>query len=327
MIKKYLLAAGKGLVWILALTAAAFLIATLFYRDIPAAELEAKWATPPSQFIEVDGLRIHYREDGQGPVIVLAHANFASLFMWEPWVAALKGQYRVIRFDMAAHGLTGPDKSGDYSLERSVKLLGLLLDALKVDKATLVGTSLGGTVSMRYTVGHPERVERLVLISPGSLESNVRGSSSPPNIPRAVNAIALVTPKSLARYMLTSNFGDKSKVTESLVDQWYVLWRRDGNRVALLDRLRQYVSGDVEKTIGSVRVPVLLIWGEKNKQVPVANAYEFQKLLIGAPRVELKVLPGVGHMAVQEAPEETVRVLRQYLDTEAGRAPLALAAP
>jgi pimeloyl-ACP methyl ester carboxylesterase len=314
MILKYLILAAKGFAWILVACVAAFLIAALFYRDTPVAEIEAKWATPPSQFAELDGLRVHYRDEGRGPAIVLLHANYANLYMWEPWAAALKDRYRVVRFDLSAHGLTGPDATRDYSLERSAATLGRLLDYLHIDKATLAGTSLGGTVAMHYTVAHPERVERLILISPGSLEKDVRGRSTPRPVPRLADLLILVTPRALARFLLASNYGDKSKVTEAGVNEWYEFWLREGNRRAMLDRLRQYVSGDVEHTIAAVKVPVLLLWGEKNPRVPVALAYEFRKLLTGSPQVKLQILPGVGHMAVQEAPLETARIVREYLD-------------
>ena len=314
MIFKYLKMAAMGFGWILVASVAAFLIAALFYRDTPVAELEAKWATPPSQFVALDGLRVHYRDEGQGPAVVLLHANYANLYMWEPWAAALKDKYRVIRFDLSAHGLTGPDATRNYSLERSAATLGRLLIYLHIDKATLGGTSLGGTVAMHYTVAHPERVQRLILISPGSLEKDVRGRKSPRPVPKLADLLILVTPRALARFLLASNYGDKSKVTEAGVNEWYEFWLREGNRRAMLDRLRQYVSGDVEAKIAAVKVPVLLMWGEKNPRVPVALAYEFRQLLTGSPRVELKILPGVGHMAVQEAPQETARIVREYLD-------------
>ncbi len=314
MFIKYFKYAGKGLLWILAASVAAFLIACLFYRDIPASVLEAKWATAPSKFVVLDGLRVHYRDEGRGPAVILLHANYANLYMWEPWAAALKDKYRVIRFDLSGHGLTGPDATRDYSLERSVATLGRLLDYLKIDRATLGGTSMGGTVAMHYTVAHPERVERLILISPGSLEKEVRGRKTARPVPKAADVLILVTPRALARFLLASNYGDKTKVTEAGVNEWYEFWLREGNRRAMLDRLRQYVSGDVEGKIAAVKVPVLLMWGEKNPRVPVALAYEFQKLLTSSPHVDLKILPGVGHMAVQEAPAETARIVRDYLD-------------
>ena len=115
---------------LLALSLVALLVALWAYRDIPAGELEAKYANNASRFMNIDGVRIHYRDEGEGPAIVLVHAHFASLLGWEPWVEALKDDYRVIRFDMTSHGLTGTDPSGDYSVERTVDLADRFIDAL-----------------------------------------------------------------------------------------------------------------------------------------------------------------------------------------------------
>jgi pimeloyl-ACP methyl ester carboxylesterase len=179
---------------------------------------------------------------------------------------------------------------------------------------TVVGTSIGGTVAMRYTADHPDRIERLVLISPGSLEPRVRGRTTPANVPRAADILGYVLPKSFTRFMLTNDYGDPARVTDAVVDEWYEMWMREGNRLAMLNLLRQYVSGGVEDKIRAVNVPVLLIWGEKNKRVPVALAYETRDLLVNAPEVRLEILPGIGHMLVQEAPEAGSKLIRQYLD-------------
>jgi pimeloyl-ACP methyl ester carboxylesterase len=297
-----------------ALVAVLLLLGALAYRDVPAVALEAKWATPPSKFIVLDGVRFHYRDSGQGPPVVLIHANYANLFMWEAWAHALEDRYRVIRLDMTAHGLTGPDPTGDYTLERTVRQFGQFVDALGLTTFTLGGTSLGGTVAMRYAGARPDRVRDLILVSPGSLEQDVRGRSTPREIPRVADVFAHVTPRFFATALLEASYGDKRRVTDAVVDEWYEMWLREGNRPAMLARLRQYVSGDVEARIRAVRVPVLLLWGEKNPRVPLAQAYEFRKLLVNSPSVQLEVLPGVGHMAVQEAPEQTARIVRRWLD-------------
>lgn len=286
-----------------------------FYRDVPASVLEARLAGSASRFIDVGGVRVHYRDEGQGPVVVLIHANYANLMMWEPWAAKLKDRYRVVRFDLTAHGLTGPDPTRDYSLERSVATLEGLLARLGISgPITLGGTSVGGTVAMHYTVLHPDRVQRLILVSPGSLEKDVRGRTTPREVPRFADLLTIVTPRWMAAGLLSSSFGDKSRVTDAMIDEWYQPWMREGNRQAMLDRLRQYVSGDVEGKIRAVSVPVLLLWGDRNPRVPVALAYEFQKLLVHSPAVRLEILKGVGHMAVHEAPDETAQLVRDYLD-------------
>ena len=304
----------KGLLGLVAVIGVLLAIGVVVYRDTPASEVEAKWATPPSQFVEIDGVRMHYRDEGEGPVVVLLHANYSSLFMWEPWVAALRDRYRVIRLDLPAHGLTGPEPGGNYTLERIQQLFEKFVDEKELGRFTVVGTSIGGTVAMRYTADHPDRIERLVLISPGSLEPRVRGRTTPANLPKAADILGYILPKSFTRFMLTNDYGDPERVTDAVVDEWYEMWMREGNRLAMLNLLRQYVSGGVEDKIRAVSVPVLLIWGEQNKRVPLALAYETKDLLINSPEVRLEVLPGIGHMLVQEAPEASSQLIRRYLD-------------
>jgi pimeloyl-ACP methyl ester carboxylesterase len=284
------------------------------YRDVPASEVEAKWARPPSKFVVIDGVRLHYRDEGRGPAVVLLHANYSSLFMWEPWVAKLRDDYRVIRVDLPAHGLTGPEPNGNYTLERIQTLFERFVDERGLGRFTVVGTSIGGTVAMRYTAAHPERIERLVLISPGSLEARVRGRTTPANVPRVADLLGYVTPKAFTRFLLTNDYGDPARLSDAVTDEWYDMWMREGNRLAMINLLRQYVSGGVEDKIRAVKVPVLLIWGEKNKRVPLALAYETQKLLENSPEVKLEILPGIGHMLVQEAPQQSAQLIRRYLD-------------
>lgn len=308
---KRILGALLGLIAFIALL---LLVGAAVYRDVPASEVEAKWARPPSKFVVIDGVRLHYRDEGRGPAVVLLHANYSSLFMWEPWVAKLRDDYRVIRVDLPAHGLTGPEPNGNYTLERIQTLFERFVDERGLGRFTVVGTSIGGTVAMRYTAAHPERIERLVLISPGSLEARVRGRTTPANVPRVADLLGYVTPKSFTRFLLTNDYGDPARLSDAVTDEWYDMWMREGNRLAMINLLRQYVSGGVEDKIRAVKVPVLLIWGEKNKRVPLALAYETQKLLENSPEVKLEILPGIGHMLVQEAPQQSAQLIRRYLD-------------
>ncbi len=308
---KRILGALLGLIAFIALL---LLVGAAVYRDVPASEVEAKWARPPSKFVVIDGVRLHYRDEGRGPAVVLLHANYSSLFMWEPWVAKLREDYRVIRVDLPAHGLTGPEPNGNYTLERIQTLFERFVDERGLGRFTVVGTSIGGTVAMRYTAAHPERIERLVLISPGSLEARVRGRTTPANVPRVADLLGYVTPKAFTRFLLTNDYGDPARLSDAVTDEWYDMWMREGNRLAMINLLRQYVSGGVEDKIRAVKVPVLLIWGEKNKRVPLALAYETQKLLENSPEVKLEILPGIGHMLVQEAPQQSAQLIRRYLD-------------
>ncbi len=309
---------GLGLLGLLLLGGLAFLVAAWIYRDIPAEVLEARYANEHSRFLNIEGVRIHYRDEGNGPPVLLIHANFASLLGWDPWVAALQDKYRVIRFDMPSHGLTGPDPSGDYSLERTVYLTERLVDALGLERLTIGGTSLGGTVAIHYAARHPERVERLILLSPGALEG--RDLTSPQSahrrsVPAAANILEYILPRALPAFMLRSAWGTTRPLPESLIDRWHDMWLREGQRAAQLARLRQYESGDLEGIAARLRAPVLLLWGEANHQADVAQAYELKRMLSNAP-VTLITYPGVGHMAVQEAGAEIARDVRDWLDRQ-----------
>jgi pimeloyl-ACP methyl ester carboxylesterase len=310
---KWLRYLAWGLGSLLALCTAAFLVAAWVYRDIPAEVLEAKYATPASRFLNVDGVRIHYRDEGAGPPLVLIHANFGSLLSWDGWVDSLKDEHRILRFDMTGHGLTGPDPSGDYSLERTVRLTERFVDALGLTRFAIGGTSIGGTVAMHYAAAHPERVERLILLSPGALEGR-RVQRAGGSLPRIAGILEYVTPRALARFMLKSRFGDPAKVDDKLIDQWWEMWLREGQRAAILARLRTYSSASLATVTAAVRVPTLILWGEKNPQAPVEQAEELRKMLVNAPEVKVITYPGVGHMAADEAGPVIARDVRAYLD-------------
>lgn len=314
----------RGLLTLTALAVAGIAVALWTYRDIPAEVLEARYAGPTSRFITIDGVRMHYRDEGSGPVVVLLHANFSNLIDWDPWVEALQDRYRVVRIDMTSHGLTGPDPTGDYSLPRTLALTEQFLDTLGIGQATLAGTSLGGTVAIHYAARHPGRVEGLILLSPGSLEGRERTREG---LPKAAYVLTRILPRALPEFMLRSGFGDPSKLPDSLVDRWYDLWMREGQRKAQLDRLAQYEAGDIEGLVRSIRAPVLLLWGEANTTARFEQAGEFRGLLGNAASVTFISYPGVGHMAVEEAGATIARDVRAWLDRPGGEPPVSPAAP
>ncbi|MCE7904018.1 MAG: alpha/beta hydrolase, partial [Gammaproteobacteria bacterium PRO9] len=233
---------------------------------------------------------------------------------WDSWAEALKARHRVLRFDMTGHGLTGPDPSGDYSLERTVQLTERFVDALGLKQFTIGGTSLGGTVAMHYAAAHPDRVDHLILLSPGALEGRAMQRSGRTELPRVANILEYITPRSLAAYMLKSRFGDPSKVTDQLIDRWYDMWLREGQRPAMLARLRSYSSTDLEQVATAIRAPALILWGARNPQAPVEQAGQLRRMLVNASSVKVITYPGVGHMALDEAGSTMVPDVIAWLD-------------
>jgi pimeloyl-ACP methyl ester carboxylesterase len=216
---------------------------------------------------------------------------------------------------MTSHGLTGPDATGDYGLERTMEITEKFIDAMGVDKFTIGGTSLGGTVSVLYNQRNPGRLERMILLSPGSLEGKEQQKRRG-EVPDAAYALKYIMPRALPEYMLSSGFGDQSKLSDELIDRWYELWMREGQREAQLDRLKQYDSGDILAVYRQVDVPVLLLWGEANTTAKFEQHEEIMELLESSPSVTFIPYPGVGHMAVQEAGAVIGVDVRAWLDSD-----------
>jgi pimeloyl-ACP methyl ester carboxylesterase len=154
-------------------------------------------------------------------------------------------------------------------------------------------------------------VQRLILLSPGSLEGRERAEQG---LPGAAYVLTLILPRALPEFMLRSGFGDPSTLPPELVDRWYDFWMREGQRKAQLDRLSQYKAGDIEAVVRSLRVPVLLLWGEENTTAKFEQAGEFRAMLQNVPSLTFISYPGVGHMAVQEAGDRIGRDVRAWLD-------------
>ncbi len=304
-----------GLILVIAVALGA---ALWIFRDIPADIIEAKYVAPNSLFIDIDGVRFHYRDEGEGPAVLLLHAHWGSLIMWDKWAEALKDSYRVVRLDLPGQGLTGPDPTGEYSMPRYVSLLKKFADTLGIDQMYLVGTSLGGTMTIRFADAHPDMVKHLIIMNPGALNARTRGLTEPPDVPLFFTAIRYFTPRSVFSGLLSSSYADPDGAPDSVVDRWYDMQMRDGNRQAALMRQQQYIAGDIEATIASLTVPTLILWGEANTIVPVEQAYEIEAMLT-LSETTLITYPGIGHLPALEAPDETARDVRAYLDAaEAG---------
>ena len=133
---------------------------------IPLPELRAKYETAASRYLEVDGTRVHYRIEGEGPTVVLLHGVLAQLQTWDGWVEQLSRHYRLVRLDVPGFGLTGPMASGDYTPEYAVEFFEKVRTLLGEERFHLVGNSLGGFLSWYYAACYPQHVERLILIDP-----------------------------------------------------------------------------------------------------------------------------------------------------------------
>ena len=313
MLKKIIKVTLITCVSILGLFIVSLFFGARYPMDKSAEEIEAKYLEDSSSFINIDGVNIHYTDEGTGPAILLLHANYANLIDWKPWVKTLSPNYRIIRMDIPGHGLTEADPLNDYSMPRTVFLIERLISSLGIKQLSVVGASLGGTIGIHFTRNNPEIVDHLILLSPGALNPRVRGSNEPAKLPKAFNLMTQITPRLLVKGLLTGGFGDPSNISEELITRWHDLLLREGQRDAQMARMRQYVSGDIDQVIKQVKAPVLIMWGKKNKVVPVELAYEMKNLLVNSHSIEIIIYESGGHQLVQELGQETAVDALEYL--------------
>ncbi|HEY8878821.1 MAG TPA: alpha/beta fold hydrolase [Roseateles sp.] len=283
--------------------------------DRSLESLVPRWAPPPSDFIDIDGLLVHYRDQGPSsdPLpIVLIHGTSASLHTWEGWVAGLMPTRRVISFDLPGFGLTGPNADNDYSDARYVAFVRQFLARLGVGRAIVGGNSLGGEIAWQLALADPDRVAGLVLVDaagfafePESLPLGFRIARTP--VLR--EPMRWVLPRRAIEDSVLDVYGDKSRVTAALVDRYYELALREGNRVALMRRMDQLAPGPVQR-LGEIKVPTLILWGERDRLIPLRWGREFEK---GIPGSRLVVFPVLGHVPQEEDPAATLAALRDWL--------------
>ncbi len=290
----------------------------LFYweNDIPLEQLKTKYSSSTSAFVKVMNMNVHFRDEGNkndSVPLVLIHGTGASLHTWEKSVLLLKDSFRIITMDLPAYGLTGPNPERIYTQAFYVQFIHEFLTSIKVDRCIIGGNSLGGAIAWNYTSVYPSKVKKLILIDAAGYPMV---SESKPiaftlaQIPVLKHLLNYVTSRFLAEKSVMNVYDDPSKVTDTLVDRYFELFLREGNRQAFIDRMNFSDYPDHEKRIRALYVPSLILWGENDKLIPVENAMKFQADL---PNDTLVILDKTGHVPMEEAPERTVGVIRSFL--------------
>jgi pimeloyl-ACP methyl ester carboxylesterase len=302
------------LAWVLGLAVLGIvaLALWLYAPDKSRAELEAIY---PGDYRTIDGVRLRLRDTGprDAPAVILLHGFAASLDTWEPWAQALSARYRVIRFDLPGFGLTGADPTGDYSDAREMKILIDLMDQLSVARASLIGNSLGGRIAWNFAALHPDRVTRLVLVSPDGFASPGFAYDTPPDTPFLMQALPYIAPRSLLKSNLAAAYGRPEALSETTLTRYRDMMLAPGVRSALLARMGQTILRDPAPTLARIQTPTLLLWGVKDGMIPIGNAADYLRLL---PHATLVRLPNLGHVPFEEDPAGSLPPVERFLSGE-----------
>ena len=245
------------------------------------------------------------------PAILLLHGFGASLQAWDDWAPALEKNLRVLRIDIPGFGLSGPAVNQDYSDAADVARVIALLDQLGVQQVIVAGHSMGGRIAWNLAAAHPERVSKLVLLSPDGFPDPNAKSDKTYEVP----ALLGLLPYSLPQWALRMGgvapaFADDSQLTPQMMQRYHDMMLAPGVRTALLERMRQTRNSDPVSRLQSIKVPTLLLWGEKDAFIPLSNAQDYLKAM---PQARLVTLPGVGHVLHEEAPQASVQAVLDFL--------------
>jgi pimeloyl-ACP methyl ester carboxylesterase len=270
-------------------------------------------------YLDLHEDRIAYRDTGEGPVLLLIHGMAGSSATWEAITPRLAKNFRVIAPDLLGHGKSAKPR-GDYSLGAFAVWLRDLLDELEVERATVIGQSLGGGIAMQFAYQHRDYCERLALIGSGGLGPDLSPMLRILSAPGSELVLPLVAPQGVLT--LGNKLG--SWLTSAGIQapragqmwQAYSSLSDSQTRQAFLRTLRSVVDhrGQAVSALNKLHLttdlPTVLIWGDHDRIIPVAHAYAAHDALMGS---RLEVLEGVGHFPHVESPTAVADILESFI--------------
>jgi len=276
----------------------------------------------PPREVELHGHRVIYREAGSGPPVVLIHGMLNSSRHWRRVALALAQRHRVIAPDLIGHGDSATPR-GDYSLGAHAAVIRDLLVSIGVERATIVGHSLGGGIAMVFFWQFPQRTERLALVSSGGLGREVSPLLRSAALPGAAGLLAVAAHRRVldglagAGAALRGRGRDEGKQLEAIARALRPLQGRPA-QAAFLHTLRAVIDGRGQRVSAADRlyllrtIPFLVVWGERDGTIPLAHGRAAHAAVPGS---RLVTLPRAAHFPHLEDPDGLAAALADFLAT------------
>jgi pimeloyl-ACP methyl ester carboxylesterase len=274
--------------------------------------------------VALHGHRAIYRVVGSGPTVVLIHGMVNSSRHWQEVALRLSDRYRVVAPDLIGHGDSATPR-GDYSLGAHAASIRDMLAVIGVERATIVGHSLGGGVAMQFFYQFPQRTERLALVSSGGLGQKVSPLLRGAALPGAATALRIAANRRLVAALqgagesLRGRGSARGLYLEAVARALRPL-QEPGSRRAFLGTLRAVI--DVHGQHVSARdrlyllgeMPTLIVWGERDRTIPAAHGVEAKRAI---PHCRYETLPRAAHFPHLEDPDGLAAILADFLATTA----------
>lgn len=268
-----------------------------------------------SRFLEGD-CRIHYHEAGSGPALVLLHGSGPGVSGWSNFrgnFPAFASEFRTVVMDMPGFGKSERPEFDRAYPKVAADAVARLMDALGIEKAHLLGNSMGGYVALEFALAYPDRVDRLVLMGPGGLAVNVLGPEQSEGARRLGDFMMAPSKKAMEAWVDTM-VANKSVVDDQLIEERLANAMAPGaleSAMAIFASLGQHPDPvPMYARLKGIKAPTLVTWGRDDRMLPVEGALMgFRQL----PNAELHIFSRCGHWAQVERKEEFERLVSEFL--------------
>lgn len=280
-------------------------------------------AWPDSNFIEINGIRVHYQQAGEGePVFILLHGFGASTFSWREVIEPLSRYGRVIAYDRPAFGLTDRptiwEGENPYSQSGNINHLFSLMDVLGVDQAVLVGNSAGGTLATAFALAHPSRVQALIQVNAAIYQTRPDSALltwlvNTPQVDHLGPLVARQLSGSRGEAFIESAWYEPAQLNENpeILSGYRKPLNAENWDIALWEHTKAAQAPELADNLSRIQVPTLVIAGEFDQIVPLEYSLQLHRDL---PNAQLVVLDNCGHLPQEECPNYFVQVLTQFLN-------------
>jgi pimeloyl-ACP methyl ester carboxylesterase len=255
----------------------------------------------------------HFREAGSGPPLLLLHGLGASGFSWRDNLGPLSRRFRVVAPDLPGHGRSPAPRDGDYRLEALVKGIADFLDCRGLSRVAVAGNSLGGGLALLLARDYPERVAALALLAPAAALTRLPCVFYPLRLPVLGPLLSLLLGPWIIPLALHLIYQRRERITPEVVAGYAAPFRDPRRRLALASLCRQVQIpplAQIEAMLAALDLPTTIIWGERDRILPVPQARWLQDRL---PQAELHLLPEVGHAPQEEAPDAVNKIIIAFL--------------
>ncbi len=278
-------------------------------------ELRAAYALPSGHIAKIAGVDIYYADEGKGPAILLCNGSSSSLRTWDKVTAALKGHYRVIRFDIPPGDLSGPIPAALKGKLAPTDIPEGLLNYLHITHVTGVGVSSGGTMVVQLAAKRPDLVDRLILSNAPSDPVNTDHMVLSPELKRQTDAYKATGFRSQAYWNAFWDFfaGMPSRIPAAMRQQFYDMNRRVAEPDPLGMAAKVADHAKALQNFAAIHAPTLLVWGERDPLLTPPTAQVLAGYLTHSQVSEL-LLPDVGHYPPIEVPERFAQIVRDYIE-------------